>query len=522
MPDATRAALLDRLRRSATSRWDVIVVGGGATGLGTALDAVSRGYRTLLLEAGDFAGGTSGKATKLVHGGVRYLAQGRIPMVREALRERDLLLRNASHLAWPLGFVIPAYRRTDRLVYGLGMRLYDALAGRRGIGATRTLSPEATAQALPNLNRSGLRGGIRYFDGQFDDAALALALMHKAGALGGLLLNYLKVDGFLRRVDPGASIEGVQAVDTETGERFTLRGRCVVNATGVWVDALRQVDRPGNVATVAPSRGTHLVVSRAFLPGRDALLVPRTDDGRVLFVVPWLGHTIIGTTDVPQPQATLSAGPATPPIPSAGEVDFLLQAVAPYLTRRPTRGDVLSAWAGLRPLVDAPGPDGESTAGLSREHAIDVSPAGLVSVTGGKWTTYRRMAEQVLDTAIAAGLLDARPCVTAELKLDPGQDAGAGFPTGANAPAAGPDPAAAAATPDADDVRRAVRIDHALTVEDVLARRHRLLLLDARSALAVAPMVAQVIGEERGKGREWIARQDEDFGNLAAQYLVGP
>lgn len=521
-PDATRAALLDRLRQSEAGTWDVIVVGGGATGLGTALDAASRGYRTLLLEAGDFAGGTSGKATKLVHGGVRYLAQGRIPMVREALRERDLLLRNAPHLAWSLGFVIPAYRRTDRLFYGLGLRLYDALAGRRGIGATRTLSPEATAQALPNLNRSGLRGGIRYFDGQFDDAALALALMHAAGALGGLLINYVKVDGFVRQTDSGARIQGVQAVDTETGERFALRGRCVINATGVWVDRLRQIDQPASAATVAPSQGTHLVLSRTFLPGEHALLVPRTSDGRVLFVVPWLGHTIVGTTDVPQPRAALASGPLASAIPSAAEVDFLLQAVAPYLARRPARRDVLSAWAGLRPLVHAPGASGAPTAALSREHSIAVSPAGLVSVTGGKWTTYRRMAEQVLDTAIAAGLLDARACTTAGLRLDPATVVGAGSPAGANAPTSGADLAAAAIRIDEDDVRRAVRIDHALTVEDVLARRRRLLLLDARSALAAAPMVARVIGEERGKSPEWIAQQVEDFGNLAARYLVGP
>lgn len=525
-PDASREVLLQRLRAS-SDPWDIIVVGGGATGLGTAVDAASRGFRTLLLEAGDFASGTSSKATKLVHGGVRYLAQGRLSMVREALRERDLLLRNAPHLAWPLGFVIPAYRPTDRLFYGIGLKLYDALAGGRGIGRSRVLSAAETMRSLPNVNRSGLRGGILYFDGQFDDAALALALVHTAAGLGGLLLNYVRVDGFLRPTDHGGKIEGVRATDTETGERFTLRARCVVNATGVWVDALRKADDPGSVAMVAPSQGTHLVLSRAFLPGEHALLVPRTDDGRVLFVVPWLGYTIVGTTDIPRPQATLDAmapsasGSGTTAVPSPGEVDFLLRTVAPYLSRRPTRADVLSAWAGLRPLVQDADAASNATSGLSREHVIAVSDAGLVTITGGKWTTYRRMAEEVVDTAIAHGLLDQRPCETAVLPIhgSRGSDHDAGGASGgAGSHAVHPGGPAFGLTEQA--VRTAVRSDQALTVEDVLARRHRALLLDARSAMALAPMVAAVIGAERGKDQGWVEREVQAFRREAAKFLV--
>ncbi len=527
-PDASRRALLQRLRESRSDCWDIIVVGGGATGLGTAVDAASRGFRTLLLEAGDFASGTSSKATKLIHGGVRYLAQGRLSMVREALRERDLLLRNAPHLAWPLGFVIPSFRPTDRLFYGLGLKLYDALAGGHGIARSRMLSVAETVRALPTLNRSGLRGGVLYFDGQFDDAALAIALVRTAAALGGLMLNYVRVDGFLKPADPGGRIDGVRATDTETGEDFALRARCVVNATGVWVDALRRADHPGSAAMVAPSQGTHLVLSRTFLPGDHALLVPRTDDGRVLFVVPWHGHTIVGTTDVPRPQAMLDAmapaasGSSATAVPSSGEVDFLLRAVAPYLSRQPNRADVLSAWAGLRPLVIDAGAASTATSGLSREHVIAVSDAGLVTVTGGKWTTYRRMAEEVVDTAIARGLLDNRPCETAALPIhgSHGQGGNVGLASSSGGGGGADQPGVPAFGPSEHAVRTAVRFDHALTVEDVLARRHRALLLDARSAMAVAPMVATVVGAERGKDQGWVERQVEAFRREAAKFLV--
>lgn len=513
--DAARGNQLDRVRRSQGEVWDIIIVGGGATGLGTAVDAASRGYRTLLLEAGDFASGTSSKATKLVHGGVRYLAQGRISMVREALRERDVLLRNAPHLAWPLGFVIPAYRPTDRLFYGIGLKIYDALAGGRGVGRSRLLSADETARALPNLNRSGLRGGVLYFDGQFDDAGLALALAGTAAANGGMLLNYVGVNGFLREGRGDGRIVGVVADDAETGERFRLRGRCIVNATGVWVDTLRKLDRADSAALLSPSQGTHLVLPRDFLPGEHALLVPRTEDGRVLFVVPWLGRTVVGTTDIPRPDVALHApgaahGDRGAAVPLPDEVDYLLRTVAPYLSGKPSRGDVLSAWAGLRPLLHDHSGSSGATAGLSREHVATVSASGLLTVTGGKWTTYRAMAEAVIDLAIAHRLLEPRACRTANLALD--------------GPGRVPDAAGRPLGPVFDlteaMVRNAVRTGHALTVEDVLARRHRALLLDARAAIDLAPRVAALIGQERGMNGDWVEGQVAAFRVEAAKYLV--
>lgn len=475
-PELRRAELLARLR--AEAEWDLIVVGGGATGLGVALDATTRGLRTLLLEAGDFAQGTSSRSTKLIHGGVRYLARGDIHLVREALQERGLLLRNAPPgLVRTLGFVLPCYAWTDLPTYAAGLKLYDALAGRLGLGPSQVLAPAEVRRQVPTIAPRdaagrGLKGGILYFDGQFDDARLAIALMRAIHAHGGLALNGCAVTGLLHQ---GGRLVGVEA-RAEEGEGFILRARAVVNATGVGVDALRRLDQPGAPPLLSPSQGAHIVLDRDFLPGERAVLLPRTADGRVLFCIPWLGKILVGTTDTPRPDF-----PADPrPLPE--EIAFLLAGAGQILDRRPQPGDIRAAFAGLRPLVKAAA--GIATARLSREHLILHAPSGLITVTGGKWTTYRRMAEETVDAVLRATRLPWRGAITRELPIGPldyGPDA---------SPRLHPD------YPWTEqDVGNACRFELARTVDDVLLRRTRLGMVDEAAARAVAGRVAVLMGE---------------------------
>ena len=498
-----RAALLARLAE--TPKVDLAIVGGGATGLGVALDAAQRGHSVVLVEAHDFAKGTSSRATKLVHGGVRYLAQGNVQLVREALHERVHILGSAPHLAQPLPFVMPSYRLWETPFYGVGLKLYDLLAGSAGLGATQWLGAGETQRLLPGVQPRGLKGGVKYWDGQFDDARLALALARTAAAQGALLVNYCEAVEVLH--DAGRAV-GLRVRDAETGREFRVQAGCIVNATGVWVDGLRQQDARAAgksvQALVAPSQGVHVVVEQSFLPGDHALLVPSTADGRVLFAVPWLGKLILGTTDTPRPDVPLE--------PQAGEVelDFILREAAHYLRRAPTRADILSVWAGLRPLVKPTGDEGETKA-ISREHTVLVSASGLVSVTGGKWTTYRAMAADVLARCTQAGVLLPRGASrTSGLHLVGAEGAGAGRRTPLSAPPGlhlyGVEATAVTALPGAEHwlapglseamVRFAVRHEYARSVEDVLARRSRLLFLDAAQALHAAPAVAQVLGQE--------------------------
>jgi glycerol-3-phosphate dehydrogenase len=525
-----RSAQIGRLRT--LKKVDLAVIGGGATGLGVALDAAARGFSVLLLEAEDFAKGTSSRATKLVHGGVRYLAQGDIGLVREALHERATLLANAPHLAQPLAFVVPSFQFWEQPFYGIGLKVYDALAGRRGLGGTEWLSPRRTQAALPTVRRAGLTGGVKYWDGQFDDARLAVALARTAAARGALVVNHAPVVDLIR-VD--GQVKGLVAEDAFGGERFRVEAACVVNATGVWVDALRDLDRdpgtPSRPPMVAPSQGVHLVVDRAFLPGTHALMVPKTADGRVLFAVPWLGKTILGTTDTPRDDIVRE------PAPFAAEVDFILGEAGRYLERAPARADVRSVWVGLRPLVKPSGDDGENTKSISREHTVIVGRSGLVTVTGGKWTTYRAMAEDVLDRCMERGLLARRNSgVTVKLPLVGATGAAALRPV-AETPGAhsyGSEAAALAALPGADRwlwtdaesgrgalseamVRFAARHEMAMSVEDVLARRCRLLFLDAAEAARQADDVAAILTDELGPGFD-AAASAASFKALAAQY----
>lgn len=502
-----RPDLLARLRTSCM--YDLAIIGGGATGLGVALDATLRGLSVVLVDSHDFAQGTSSRATKLVHGGVRYLAQGNVTLVREALRERANLLNNAPHLAQPLPFIMPSYRRWETLFYGLGLKAYDLLAGQAGLGATELLNETETHRLLPSVHPSHLCGGVKYWDGQFDDARLALVLARTAAAHGALLLNYCKAVGLQHT---GGKVTGIALRDVETGEELTVQAGCVVNATGVWVDSLRTLDAPPLRRTTHPmvtaSQGAHLVVDKVFFPGDHALLVPKTADGRVLFAVPWLGKVILGTTDTPRRDL-----PAEPE-PLADEVTFILSESARYLEHAPTRADIRSMWAGLRPLVKYAKNDDFNTKTISREHIVTISPSGLVTVTGGKWTTYRSIAADVLAQCVTAGLL--RPCGPSRTEhfslIGVSQPASAQTALPLSLPPGlhlyGSEASILQTLPGSNHtlaphlteamVRFAVRHEYARTVEDVLARRNRLLFLDAHAASTAADKVAAVMAEELG------------------------
>ena len=515
-----RNELLARLQQP--REWDLAIIGGGSVGLGVALDAAVRGFSVVLVEAHDIAQGTSSRATKLAHGGVRYLAQGDIGLVREALHERGAMLANAPHVAQRLPFVMPAYHWWESGFYGIGLKAYDTLAGRQGLGGTEFLSRRRTLELLPGVQPLGLRGGVRYWDGQFDDARLALLLARTAAAHGALVINHVAATALVRSK---GLVRGVTVQDAETGAKTTLRAKCVVNATGVWVDAVRDMDRevdaPPRPRMVAPSQGVHLIVDRDFLPGAHALLVPKTEDGRVLFAVPWLGKTILGTTDTPRHDLALE------PAPFAEEVAFILREAGRYLARAPQRSDVRSIWVGLRPLVRPEGDEGENTKSISREHTVVVGRSGLVTVTGGKWTTYRSMAEDVLDRCMARGLLERKPAgVTARLALI-GAAPGRPLCEPPGEHLYGSEAALLRSLPGASNwlwrdgsgglseamVRFAARYELAREVEDVLARRCRLLFLDAAEAARQADAVAEILVQELGRNVETAS-----FKALAQQY----
>jgi len=520
----TRSALLAESQGEGT--YDLAIIGGGATGLGIALDAAAKGFKVALFEAHDFAKGTSSRSTKLVHGGVRYLAQGDIPLVREALHERATLLRNAAHLAQPLAFVMPCYHAWQIPFYWTGLKLYDALAGRHGLGAAKVLSLANTQKALPNVLASGLKGAIQYWDGQFDDARLALALARTAAQHGAHVLNYCRVTEILHEA---GLVSGLSVQDQETQKTWCVRAKCVINATGVWVDSVRELDdqsaQRSTLPMVAPSQGVHVVIDRHFMPTECALIIPQTSDGRVLFAVPWLGKVILGTTDTAVAHATLE------PRPLKEEIDFLLREAAAHLQRSPHRSDVQSLWVGLRPLVKPVGEVKHGTKAISREHTILMSPSNLVSVTGGKWTTYRVMAKDTLAYCFEHGLLPTRQGPdTAHLALVGHQSGGPVTHSMAQAPglaAYGDEQPFVQAftgaqqwlTPGLSEamVRFAAQHEYARTVEDVLARRSRLLFLDAKLAESLAEKVGHILQAQTGTDP-----QINDFVTLAKTYQTFP
>jgi glycerol-3-phosphate dehydrogenase len=503
--------------------WDLVVIGGGATGTGVAVDAASRGYDVLLLEQHDFGKGTSSRSTKLVHGGVRYLEQGNIALVMEALKERGLLRQNAPHLVSNLAFIVPNYDWWEAPFYGLGLKIYNALAGKYGFGSSEILTREETLARLPTIKTDGLRGGVVYYDGQFDDTRLLINLVETAADQGATLINYVRVVAITKGTD--GFVSGVVAADQETGQQWTVGARVVVNATGAFSDSVRRLAEPDVAALIAPSQGIHLVFDRSFLAGEFAIMVPHTSDGRVMFAIPWHGHTLVGTTDTPITTPTLE------PRPLEGEIEFILETAGQYLLKPPAREDVLSVFAGIRPLVKSG--DSKLTAALSRDHTIHFDASGLLTTTGGKWTTYRNMAEHTVDQAADFARLAERPCVTRTLNVHGFHSNAERFGTlgvyGSDALAIQAlmrDTPALNAPLDprlpytGAEVVWAARHEMARTVEDVLARRTRALFLNARAAEAMASEVARLMAGELGWDASRQAAETAAFVTLAKQYQV--
>jgi glycerol-3-phosphate dehydrogenase len=516
-----RAAFLEAI---ATHReiWDIAVIGGGATGAGIAVDAASRGYRAVLLEQNDFGKGTSSRSTKLVHGGVRYLQQGNIPLVMEALKERSLLLQNAPHLVRNLEFVVPNYLWWEAPFYGVGLKMYDLLAGQHGFGPSKILSRDEVLQHIPTLEPDGLRGGVIYHDGQFDDSRLLINLLQTAVEQGASVLNYARVTALVK--DAGGKVTGLAFRDEESGREHTLGAHCLINATGPFCDQLRYLDDPNAARMIAPSQGVHIVLPREFLAGRAAIMVPHTRDGRVMFAVPWHGHVLVGTTDTPISEVSLE------PKAQGQEMDFILETAGRYMAKCPTRADILSVFTGIRPLVK--NRSDANTSALSRDHTIQVSASGLLTIAGGKWTTYRKMAEDVVNRAAELASLPERPCATKDLRVH-------GFANASEMP--GPlENYGSDARKIADLIREqpalatplhesllicgaqivwAARFEMARTLDDVLARRTRALFLNARAAIAMAPAAARLLAETLGHDDDWQRCQVAEFGEIAAGFL---
>ncbi len=507
--------------------WDVLVIGGGATGLGVAVDAASRGFSTLLLEQYDFAKGTSSRSTKLVHGGVRYLQQGDVSLVLEALKERGLMLKNAPHLVRNLSFVIPSYAWWNGPFYTVGLKVYDWMAGKLGLGPSKSISREATIEALPTITQEDLRGGVVYHDGQFDDARMAISLALTAADHNATLVNYMKVTELLKDEEAGM-VNGVMAIDQETQEAYRIPAKSVVNATGVFADGIKQLDEPGSRRMIKPSQGVHLVLDKSFLPEDYAIMVPQTSDGRVMFAVPWYNKVILGTTD------TQVEEPSLEPTPIDQEINFILETAGEYLVKKPSRNDVLSLFAGLRPLAAPEEGAAKATKEISRHHKVLVSLSGLITVVGGKWTTYRKMAEDTVDHAIMIAGLAERKCITKDLQIH-GFDLEAvawenpmtvyGIDRPKVERLAGEDPAFAGYLSESLGIMRAqviwsVREEMARTLEDVLARRTRALFLDARESIRMSKEVAELMAHELGKDEAWKEQQLKEYRALAQQYYI--
>ncbi len=516
-----REAVQKKLRKK-NRKWDIVIIGGGATGLGCAVDAASRGYKTLLLEQVDFSKGTSSRSTKLVHGGVRYLQQGDISLVFEALKERGLMFKNAPHLVTNQSFIIPTYDFWGGPFYTVGLKVYDFMAGKLGLGPSTHISREEAIEALPTVEQEGLTGGVIYHDGQFDDSRMALSLAQTAVDYGGSVINYCKVTGLIKE---GELICGVNAVDEESGEKYTIKSKVVINATGVFADKIIQLDEPGKKDMITPSQGIHIVLDNSFLHSNHAIMVPQTSDGRVMFAVPWHNHVVVGTTD------TLIDKHSLEPVALESEVDFVLETAGQYLLKQPTRKDILSVFAGLRPLAK-PEDEQKATKEISRSHKILISISGLITIIGGKWTTYRRMAEDTIEKAIMLGGFPERNCITQHLpihgfRMDIDANTDLMAPYGLDKEeilAIGEEETELAGLLSEklhiykSQVAWAVRKEMARTVEDVLARRTRALFLDARESLRIAPEVANIMAKELGQNEDWKTSQLKDYKEIAKNY----
>ena len=514
-----RASLIERIKEE--KKWDMLVIGGGATGLGVALDAALRGLSVVLFEQHDFAKGTSSRSTKLIHGGVRYLGQGDIKLVYSALHERDLLTKNAAHVVHGQSFIIPCYSVFDVIKYSAGLRVYDLLAGSFGLGRSRFISKNKISERLPNVNTQGLKGGVEYFDGQFDDARLAINIAQTAIENSAVLLNYFKITGITKEA---GKVSGAKVIDVETGEEFIIRAGSVINATGVFVDEILKMDEPTAAKTVRPSQGVHIVVDKKFISSDSAMLIPKTDDGRVLFAVPWRDHLLLGTTD------TLMENHSEEPVALDIEINFILETINKYLLNGPGVNDVLSVFAGLRPLA-ASADKSKSTKELSRDHKLFTSKSGMITITGGKWTTYRKMAEETVDLALkneGSAKIKSNTAKTGLHGLRP--------PSGSSLSVYGTDedlivqligtePALSRKLVNGYNYTHAevvwsIRNEMARTVEDVLARRLRLLFLDAAAAIEAAPVVADIFEKESGWSSDRKKEQLDEFYKIAYHYKL--
>lgn len=506
--------------RKKKNAWDVLIIGGGASGLGAAVDAASRGYKTLLLEKHDFAKGTSSRSTKLVHGGVRYLQNGDISLVIEALKERGIMRKNAPHLVQDLSFVIPSYDWWNSPFYGIGLKVYDMMAGKLGLGPSTLLDRDETIELIPNVKKKGLRGGVIYHDGQFDDARMAISLAQTAENHGASLLNYVGVKNLIKN---GDMINGVRALDELNGEEFEIDAKVVINATGVFSDQIIQMDQPGRSKLIVPSQGVHIVLDKSFLNGPHAIMVPHTTDGRVLFAVPWNDYVVVGTTD------TLIEAPDEEPTALEHEIEFILENAGAYMTKEPSRADVKSVFSGLRPLA-APKDNGGATKEISRHHKVTVSTSGLVSILGGKWTTYRKMSEDLINTAQSVGGLPERACITKSLPIhgydynsdwsNPLHIYGTDIEKITTLDEGGNTSLSEEVHISKNQILWAVREEMAMSVEDVLARRTRTLFLNATEAKNLAPQVAEIMAAEMEKDQRWVENQINQFDQLVEKYIL--
>ena len=517
-----RDILLQELRNHPDTIWDILVIGGGATGLGIALDGATRGFKTLLLEQSDFAKGTSSRSTKLVHGGVRYMAQGDLLLVMEALHERGLMLKNAPHLTSNQEFVVPVYSLFDVVKYTVGLKFYDLLAGRLSMGKSHFINKENTLKCLPQLKPDGLKGGVVYHDGQFDDSRMTIALAQSCVDSGGTVLNYIKVTSLLK--DESGKINGVKAKEMVSGDEINIKAKLVINATGVFADAVTRLDDPQAKHTMKPSQGVHIVLDKSFLPGNSAIMIPKTDDGRVLFAIPWYNEVVVGTTDTPVDTISLE------PVALEREINFILRNAEKYLVKPPRREDILTVFAGLRPLAANPG-NPHSTKEVSRRHKITLSSSGLLTIVGGKWTTYRRMAEETIDKAIAAGFLERRKCVTSDHSLIPGianitsdrfrifgegsieisimirENPGLGLQLDPRFPYT------------KAEIIWICRNEMPIHIEDILARRTRALFLNAKASSEIANKVAALMASELGHDLQWQNDQVESYNQIVEIYI---
>ena len=500
--------------------WDIVIIGGGASGLGIAVDASKRGYKTLLLEKHDFGKGTSSRSTKLIHGGVRYLQNGDITLVIESLKERGILKRNAPHLVQDLSFVIPTYDWWASPFYGIGMKIYDMMAGKLGLGKSVIISKGETEKLIPNVNKKGLRGGVIYHDGQFDDSRMAITLALSANPKKTALLNYCNVDGLIKKNN---EIVGLSFTDSINSKKYQVKSKVVINATGVFAEDIIRMDQPQIEKMIQPSQGVHIVLEKKFLKSKHAILIPQTSDGRVLFAVPWKNYVVVGTTD------TQIKNASEEPKPLKEEIDFILKNASKYMTIKPKKDDIKSVFAGLRPLAATS--DKKSTKEVSRSHKIDISPSGLISVLGGKWTTYRKISEDAIDTAISINKLKKKKCKTKKTKLfgykkkvdfsDPMHVYGSLKKKVESL--GGIDDNKSLSTKfyiSNNIIEWSIIHEMALTVEDILARRTRCVFLDSNESKLIAPSVAKKMADVLEKDQEWIDSELKNFNKLIKNYTI--